>query len=84
LDHTSSPPNSWQGKQNSDCFATLAVSLWFLPNHSLLNFRFPTCCVMFMANEHRYNLSIISLHMTSIENDLPVNCQCDSWWWLVV
>jgi hypothetical protein len=27
LDHTSSPPNSWQGKQNSDCFATLAVSL---------------------------------------------------------
>ena len=26
FDHTSSPPNSRQGKQNSDCFATLAVS----------------------------------------------------------
>ena len=33
-----------------------------------------------MANAHRYVLSIISLHMTSIEKD----CRLDSRWWLLV
>jgi hypothetical protein len=33
--------------QANDCFAMFAVSLWFLPNHSLLNLWFPICFVMF-------------------------------------
>ena len=46
LDHTPSPLNS----RLVIALRLLAVSHWFLPNHSLLNLQFPTCCVMFMSN----------------------------------
>jgi hypothetical protein len=36
-------------QQASDCFATRAVSHWFLPKHSLLNLQFTTC-VMLVSN----------------------------------
>ena len=54
-------------QQAKDCFAVLAISHWFLPNHSLLNLQFPTCCVMFMSNgrwapkRFIYNLSSLLL-----------------------
>jgi hypothetical protein len=80
FDHTPSPPKIKQGKKNSDCFEKLAFSLhWFLTNHLLLNLQFPTY-VMFMADEDRYILATIYLHMTRIERDLPVDCWRDSWW----
>jgi hypothetical protein len=28
-------------------------------------------------------LFIISIHMTRIKKDLPVDCRLDSWWWLL-
>jgi hypothetical protein len=50
--------------QAGDCFSTLAVSHWFLSNHSLLNLTF----LMFMSNGRWAPIRFI-YHLSSFDND---------------
>ena len=82
LDHTPLPLNSrivialQRLQLTTDSFQT--TPCW------ICDFQLVVWCLCPKANEHRYVLSVINLHMTRIEKDFPGDCQRDSWWWLLI
>ena len=75
------PLNRIAGRGSNIVIALQRLQLdtdYFWTTHCwILHFRLVVQCPM--ADEHRYILSIISLHMTRIEKDFPVDCRLDSW-----